>query len=297
MREYGQIQCSFWTDPDLQSVSNNAKLLAAYLLTGPHSNGLGCYRLPDGYVMADFGWDSETLSKGFEELLEIGFAERCDSTFFVLIPKFLAWNEISNPNVAKSREKEFLMISSKASIYKALCGSLIKYGKHFSEAFLNRLETLSKGYGKQEPTQPEPTKKGKDPKDNVEPQTASTAGNVQNIFTCWQEVMGHQNSKLDDKRKKLIQNALKLGYTVENLKAAILGCSLTPHNIGQNDRNQRYDGLHIIFKDADQIDRFIYNSKHPPKNLNAQQQRESSNRQIAEQWAGGGNTFEGELVQ
>ena len=279
MREYGQIQCSFWTDPDIQSLSDQARQLAAYLLTGPHSNGLGCYRLPNGYIEADFNWCAETVSKGFAELLDIGFAKRCESTFFVLIPKFLAWNEISNPNVAKSREKEFNLVSAKASIYEELAQSILKYGNHLSEPFTNRLETLSK----QEPTkkrtnqEPEPTK----PRSIVEPQAVSPC-DVELIFSYWQEVMDHKQSKLDDKRKKLIRCALRLGYSVENLKAAILGCSLTPHNIGQNDRAQRYDGLHIIFKDADQIDRFIHNSKNPPKNLNTQQQRESSNRQIAD---------------
>jgi hypothetical protein len=159
MREYGQIQCSFWTDPEIQSLTDQARQLAAYLLTGPHSNGLGCYRLPNGYVEADFNWDNETVSKGFDELLKIGFAKRCESTFFVFIPKFLSWNEISNPNVAKSREKEFNLVSGKASIYAELCLSLLKYGNHFSEPFRNRLETLSKqekNLPRKEPTKTQP---------------------------------------------------------------------------------------------------------------------------------------------
>jgi hypothetical protein len=72
--------------------------------------------------------------------------------------------------------------------------------------------------------------------------------------------MGHPNARLDDKRRKLIRNALKTGYAVNDLKTAILGCSYTPHNMGDNDRGQRYDGLHVIFKNADQIDRFINNA-------------------------------------
>jgi hypothetical protein len=34
--------------------------------------------------------------------------------------------------------------------------------------------------------------------------------------------------------------------------------------MGVNDNKQIYDGLHVIFKDADQIDRFARNSKNPP---------------------------------
>ena len=76
MREYGQVQSAFWQSVDAQAFSDTGKLLALYLLTGPHANGLGCYRLPDGYVMADLGWSDETVSKGFSELESAGFARR-----------------------------------------------------------------------------------------------------------------------------------------------------------------------------------------------------------------------------
>lgn len=162
MREYGQIQSAFWTNPDIQGLSSEEKLLAVYLLTGPHSNGLGCYRLPDGYVQADFGWSLETVSKGFAELFRIGFSERCETTFFVVIPKFLKWNPITNQNVASARMKEFETIPKNTSIYPTLCRSVLEYGKHLPNPFINRLETLTKGYGKQDPTQPNQEKTGKE---------------------------------------------------------------------------------------------------------------------------------------
>ncbi len=83
---------------------------------------------------------------------------------------------------------------------------------------------------------------------------------IDDIFQYWQTIMDHSNARLDEKRRKLIRNALKIGYAVNDLKTAILGCSYTPHNMGDNDRGQRYDGLHVIFKNADQIDRFIHNA-------------------------------------
>ena len=50
MREYGQVQSAFWQSIDVQSWSDEGKLLALYLLTGPHANGIGCFRLPSGEV-------------------------------------------------------------------------------------------------------------------------------------------------------------------------------------------------------------------------------------------------------
>jgi hypothetical protein len=158
VREYGQVQCSFWTDPDLQSLSGDHRLLALYLLTGPHSNGLGCYRCPDGYVTADLGWSSERVSKGFTELSRIGFTERCETTFFVLIPKYLRWNPIANVNVAKARMAEFEAVSKKANVFSRLCDSMMRFGNHWPNGFETVLKGYAERYGKQDPTLPDPTR-------------------------------------------------------------------------------------------------------------------------------------------
>lgn len=105
MREYGQVQSAFWQSRDAQNFSDTGKLLALYLLTGPHSNGIGCFRLPDGYVTGDLGWSNETVSAGFAELSRNGFAYRFDGVVF--IPNFLRWNRIANNNVAHARLTEF----------------------------------------------------------------------------------------------------------------------------------------------------------------------------------------------
>ena len=93
--------------------------------------------------------------------------------------------------------------------------------------------------------------------------TSNRAAQVQEIFSHWQTVLGHSNAKLDSKRKRDIEQGLKSGYAVDQLKLAIDGCSRTPHNTGDNERNQRYDGINVIFRNADQIDRFIRNAGQP----------------------------------
>lgn len=112
------------------------------------------------------------------------------------------------------------------------------------------------------------------------------------VFDWWREITNHPNAAYDDKRKKLIKSALKMGYSVEQLRNAITGCSLTPHNMGQNDRGEKYDGLHIILRGADQIDRFIRNSKSPPKLQNKNTQRLNSNIGNINTWLNKGETYE-----
>lgn len=111
------------------------------------------------------------------------------------------------------------------------------------------------------------------------------ANAVASIFEHWKITLGHPKAKLDEKRKKLIRGALKMGYTVQELCEAVTGCSLTPHNTGANDQHQRYDGLHIILGDADQIDRFVRNFHHPPKKETEAQKRSRINIQVAKEWA------------
>ncbi len=84
----------------------------------------------------------------------------------------------------------------------------------------------------------------------------SKTKDVQAIFSYWQHVMNHPNAKLDKKRRTKIETALK-NYSVDDLKKAIDGCANTPFNMGSNDRFQKYDGIDLIFRDAEHIESFI----------------------------------------
>lgn len=152
MREYGVLQCSFWQSEDVRGCSDAGKLLAAYLVTGPHSNGLGCYRLPDGYVMADFGWTVDKVTKAFEELSRNGFAYRFESVVF--IPNFLRWNKIANPKVAAARQKEFEALP-KGDAKGRVARALLEFGNHIPDQFKTILhtvsQTVSQTCSKQEP--------------------------------------------------------------------------------------------------------------------------------------------------
>lgn len=53
MRDYGKVYTRFWLKQNVLSWSDSAKLLGLYLLTCPHCNLLGCFRLPIGYVASD----------------------------------------------------------------------------------------------------------------------------------------------------------------------------------------------------------------------------------------------------
>lgn len=102
MRDYGIIHARFWSSKDIRSLSEDGRMLAAYLLTCVHSTLAGVFYIPDGYAAEDLQWTHERVSKGFGELSGNGFATRCEGSKWVWIPKYLDWNPPQNPNQLKA---------------------------------------------------------------------------------------------------------------------------------------------------------------------------------------------------
>lgn len=86
---------------------------------------------------------------------------------------------------------------------------------------------------------------------------------IQEIFQYWQTKLNHPEAKLDNKRKQVIKRAMK-NYSMEAVKQAIDGCSLSPFNMGENDSKKKYDNLDLIFRDADHVEQFVSIAKNPP---------------------------------
>lgn len=88
---------------------------------------------------------------------------------------------------------------------------------------------------------------------------------VLKLFHLWREVYNHPRALLDPKRKKKIQAALKIGYSVAELEKAIRGYKFSKFHMGENDRNTPYDGLDVILRDAEHIDRGIQLWENRPR--------------------------------
>lgn len=119
---------------------------------------------------------------------------------------------------------------------------------------------------------------------------------VEPLFRHWQTVHNHPRAKLDAKRRKRIREALKLGYTVDDLKMAIEGCARSPYHMGDNDNGMRYDSLDLIFRSAEHIDRFIAIYHNPPKLRGKLSRIEAINDQAVRDFLGGDNPFQGTTI-
>jgi hypothetical protein len=105
MRDYGKVYSTFWSSETTQSLSDDGRLLALYLITCSHNTIAGVFRLPDGYVAEDMKWETARVQQAFAELLAKGFANRCETTKWVWVIKHLEWNKPENPNQRKSAAK------------------------------------------------------------------------------------------------------------------------------------------------------------------------------------------------
>lgn len=83
------------------------------------------------------------------------------------------------------------------------------------------------------------------------------ADDVQAVFEHWKTVMAKPRAKLDDARRRLIQRAMKGGYTVDDLKKAIDGCRASPFHMGDNTQRTKYNGLDLILRNSEKIDGFM----------------------------------------
>ena len=87
--------------------------------------------------------------------------------------------------------------------------------------------------------------------------TCSVIDDSEYIFDHWKAVMSkNEGAKFTPKRKKAVNDRIKDGYSVDDIKLAIDGCAKTPHNMGENDQRKRFDCLELICRSGENIERF-----------------------------------------
>ena len=80
---------------------------------------------------------------------------------------------------------------------------------------------------------------------------------VLDVFEHWKSVMS-KNGKtvLTPKRKRAILARLKEGYSVEDIKAAIDGCSQDAFSMGANDRSKPFNDIELICRSGEKLEGF-----------------------------------------
>ena len=131
------------------------------------------------------------------------------------------------------------------------------------------------------PPNQEPLTNNQEPLTNnqVKDNPSANANEPFEIFSYWKKVMKKNDSaKLTPKRLKAINARIKEGYTLDEIKAAVYGCSVTPHNMGKNDQGKVFDCLELICRSGENIERFAGNAQQAaPQKYSAVTERNINN--------------------
>ena len=85
---------------------------------------------------------------------------------------------------------------------------------------------------------------------------------VTEIFNFWKATFNKKRSTLTEEFKTKIKARLKDGYSPDELKQAIVGCSLSPHHMGQNQQGKKYTSLELILRNSAKAEEFIENNSN-----------------------------------
>lgn len=263
MRDYSKVGPQFWigkTGKALRKHGFEAQMVGLYLLTSPHANMLGLYYVPKTFIAHETGLGMEGASKGLQGCIEAGFCHYDEDSEMVWVI------EMARFQIADQLKDKDLRIKGVQSEYDSLPENpfLAAFYDMYASAFCmsskrdesSPLEAPSKPLPSQEQEQEQEQKQEQD-QALVERRVASPDRDViAEVFAYWQKTMNSPGSKLDDKRRKAIVNALKL-YEPRQVCEAILGCSRSVWHMGQNDRHRKFNGLDLILRDAEHIDMFV----------------------------------------
>jgi len=247
---YFRVGPRFWMDT--HGWSEDARLLALYILTCPHRRTEGIFRLPIPYILADLDWSKERFGKPFAELLAKGFIDYDEGPGIVLIRSALKWQAPENPNQVKAAVRAISELPA-----NRLVEPFIELSERFSERLAKGLrEGLPEGFGK--PPTPTPT---------TSPTTEVPNGTVERgaldrvfrreakeDFALWQELTGHPRTIFDKTRERCYVARRKEGHDREKCQAAIRGAA-TPDAVAKD--GTVHDEWRTVFRNTPNLEMYV----------------------------------------
>lgn len=136
---YTKIESQFWKDEKMMKLSGDGKFLMLYLLTSPHRNIIGCYFLPEPYACFDLGWSPERFGKALRELRDAGRIKYDEQNYILLIPNYLKFNPLENPNQVKSAIEKLNELPQ-TKLFQDLLSVIKTIDKSFVKPLIERLQ-------------------------------------------------------------------------------------------------------------------------------------------------------------
>lgn len=117
---------------------------------------------------------------------------------------------------------------------------------------------------------------------SLSPPTTYGAERIRAVFTHYKTYHPRKFPRIHSALKEWAKIKTRMkddGYTAEDLCAAIDGMHKTPHNMGVNDRNEKYLDLELCMRDAKHVDRYreAADGPVPQVGLSAREMRNRAN--------------------
>lgn len=269
------IKPEFFQDEKLSSCTPHARLLAIALLQLCDANGV-FRNIPMQVHAHAFPWEASVKVQSLiEELEGIGYVKmyRVQGKSYGLVPGFNKHQRLSGKEAQSD------------GMYPGICEA------DQDDTSENSQGSDGEALGKRPDAQEREQGKGKGTGKGNRETSVALSTDVQEIFDFWRKTTKHPRAILDDSRKKIISKALGLGYSVQDLKNAITGCTLSPHHSGMNDNGTVYDSLDLILRNGSKIDQFISYFERPPRLMGKQARTEAINQQAVDDFLSGNVPF------
>lgn len=232
MAKFRYVNTHFWDDGFVRKMPPGDKLLFLYLITNPCTTIAGAYEITLERMKFDTGMDDKRLRDAIERLTVAGKITYKDE--WILVHNFI-----------KNQSKTEKTITGIINVLN-VCPNWVK-------------DTLYKGH--------------LCPPDylNLNKTKTRTKWNVKvvEVFEEWKSVL-NKKSSLDQKRHALLLDRLK-DYSVEDLKLVPLGASKSDWHLGANPKHKKYLEISTLFRDNEQVDKFIDLARGPNIQISATQ--------------------------
>ncbi|OED45241.1 hypothetical protein ACH42_05265 [Endozoicomonas sp. (ex Bugula neritina AB1)] len=246
MKAFGIIDSQFWLDRDLRSVSFEARYLALYLLSCPHGDMLGIFKLPAAYAQSDLQWDEKTFTAAMQELSTIGFVDWSGTDEYVCVTHF----QEMTPATSTKQMTHRIGLLEKLPVIQLNIDKPLELLTHRAQAVqntqdhLDRIDRVSKRYGLGIRSPPGKEKEEIDHRlgdidqktskkmsdhtivpseDGTRPDWTTVAGQKPKHFDVWFNQYPKGEFERESKEEVLMyyQKAMAIGYTEIELREAL----------------------------------------------------------------------------
>lgn len=263
-RHYGKIQTAIWDDDDFLQLSAEAQRVYMLLVTQKDiaMTGVLAFR-PRRWSSYCKSSTLKSTERALFELEQARFVVIDEDTEELLLRTFVKHDKVfANEKLIKAFTDSVQEVRSAHIldyIHRGITEDAPDEVRELVDGLCHRASDTPSDRASDEASQPDAQSDVflKALKLNTEHGSLKTtnAKNVILVFETWQESTGKTKAKLDPKRRKLITDALK-EYPLEDVLDAVRGWKQSSYHRGENERRTVYNELHVLLRDATQIEKF-----------------------------------------